>query len=133
MDKKCINPDGLFNSTQYGFSQVVIARGSKTVYISGQVGWDNKENIISKNDLAKQTDKAFENLKCAVESADGTMSDFVSLRIYIKHDYMNKTKPVSENLKKYFPTDPPVTTWIGVQSLADKDFLIEIDGIAVLD
>ena len=61
------------------------------------------------------------------------MNDVVALRIYIRHDWMDKTAPVSEALKEFFPDDnPPAATWIGVQSLARPEFLVEIEGTAVI-
>jgi enamine deaminase RidA (YjgF/YER057c/UK114 family) len=58
MNKKCINPKELFNSTQYGFSQIVTSEHGKTVFISGQVAWDENLNIVGKNDLRAQAQKA---------------------------------------------------------------------------
>lgn len=93
MPKISLNPDTLFDSVQYGFSQIVVAEGRRTIYWSGQVAWDEKQNI-----------------------------------------WMDKTAPVSEGLKAFFPGDnPPAATWIGVLSLARPEFLIEIEGTTVLD
>jgi len=55
MNKKCINPQELFNSTQYGFSQIVVCDPGKIVFISGQVAWDENLNIVGENDLKIQT------------------------------------------------------------------------------
>lgn len=41
--KEYIKPPEPFRSLQYGFSQIVTAAGGKTVYLSGQVAWDEKE------------------------------------------------------------------------------------------
>ena len=41
--------------------------------------------------------------------------------------------PITEALRKYFPgKDLPASTWLGVQSLAEEGFLIEVDAIAVV-
>ena len=82
MKRECINPKTLFDSRQYGFSQVVVTNPGKMVFISGQVAWDKNLNIVGKNDLAKQTEKSIENLRIAVESAGGNLEDIVMLRIY---------------------------------------------------
>ena len=134
MSKISLNPNTLFNSRQYGFSQIVVAQGSRTVYWSGQVAWDENEQIVGENDLRAQVWQALENVKTAVSAAGGSLDDVVALRIYILHDWMDKTAPVSAGLKAFFPGDhPPATTWIGVQSLARPEFLIEIEGTAVLE
>ena len=134
MSKISLNPDSLFDSKQYGFSQVVVAQGNRTVYFSGQVAWDAEQHIIGEDDLRAQVWRALQNVQTAVSAAGGTMADIVALRIYILHNWMDKTAPVSEGLKAFFPDDhPPTATWIGVQSLARPEFLIEIEGTAVID
>jgi enamine deaminase RidA (YjgF/YER057c/UK114 family) len=36
-------------------------------------------------------------------------------------------------MRKYFPqSNLPTSTWLGVQSLAEEGFLIEVDAIAVV-
>ena len=134
MTKESLNPNSLFNSLQYGFSQIVVAEGQRTVYFSGQVAWDENENIVGENDLRAQVWQSLKNVETAVTTAGATLNDIVALRIYIVHDWMDRTAPVSEGLKAFFPGEhPPATTWIGVQSLARPEFLIEIEGTAVLD
>lgn len=61
--KECINTNSLFDSRQYGFSQIVISNPGKLVFISGQVAWDENSNIVRGNDLAKQAQKSIDNLK----------------------------------------------------------------------
>lgn len=39
MPKEAVNPPGLFPSLQHGFSQVVVARGARMVFLSGQTAW----------------------------------------------------------------------------------------------
>lgn len=131
MSKTSLNPDMLFNSVQYGFSQIVVAQGSRTVYFSGQVAWDESQNTIGENDLRAQVWQSLRNVETAVTTAGATLNDIVALRIYIVHDWTDKTTPVSEGLKEFFPENPPTATWIGVQSLARPEFLIEIEGTAV--
>jgi enamine deaminase RidA (YjgF/YER057c/UK114 family) len=132
MPRKTINPDRLFNSLQYGFSQIAIGSGSRFVTVSGQVGWDQDGNIVGKDDLAVQTVKAFENLEVAMVAAGGSLEDVVSLRIYIVQTVMGQSSAISDGLRRFFPATPPTTTWIGVPMLANADFLVEIEAFAVL-
>lgn len=133
MSKTSLNPDTLFDSRQYGFSQVVVARGGRTVYFSGQVAWDENQNIIGAGDLRAQVWQSLRNVETAVTAAGGALADVVALRLYIVHDWMDRTAPVSEGLKAFFPDNPPTATWIGVHSLARPEFLVEVEGTAVLD
>lgn len=133
MNKLAVNPKELFNSTQYGFSQIIVSDPGKLVFISGQVAWDSNLNIVGKNDLKIQTQKSIENLKIAMESVGGTLDNIVMLRIY-KVDYKKEDGTViNELLKENFGTvAPPASTWISVKGLANEDFLIEIEAQAVL-
>ena len=83
MPKEYTNPDSLFRSLEYGFSQIVAANGGKTVYISGQTAWNTQRQIIGGTDLAQQARQALRNVQAAVEAIDGTLADVVALRIYI--------------------------------------------------
>ena len=84
MPKENLNPLSLFLlSLQHGFSQVVIASGAKTVFISGQTAWDVNKQIVGGANLGQQTRQALRNVRAAVEAAGGSLSDVVALRIYI--------------------------------------------------
>jgi enamine deaminase RidA (YjgF/YER057c/UK114 family) len=134
MSKAYLNPDSLFPSLQSGFSQIVIASGSKTIFISGQTAWDANRQIIGGTDLGEQTRQALHNIQTAVEVAGGTMADVVALRIYIVNYNPEQADTISSALREFFPEERrPVSTWIGVSALAVPDFLIEIEATVVLD
>ncbi len=134
MPKQHINPDSLFPSLQHGFSQIVVASGAKTVYISGQTAWNEKKEIIGASDLAEQARQALRNVEAAVRSAGGTLADVVALRIYIVNYKPEDAGAVGNALREFFPEERrPASTWIGVSSLAVPDFLIEIEVTAVLE
>ena len=133
MKKQSLNPDTLFDSAQFGFSQIVVARPGQMVFISGQVAWDENLNIVGENDLAKQTQKALENLKTAMAAAGGTLADVVMLRIYKVNLQSEDTSIISRALLEYFGYEQqPASTWLSVQGLANPGFLIEIEAQAVL-
>lgn len=134
MPKEHINPDSLFPSLQFGFSQIVTSQGGKTVYLSGQVAWNAEEKIVGAN-LQEQMRQSLKNIQTALETVGGTLDDVVHLRIYVVN-YKPETDAVAiaNGLKEFFTSDrPPATTWLGISSLADKDFLIEIEATAVLE
>lgn len=133
MSVEMINPKELFDSRQYGFSQIAIASGQKFIYLSGQVGWDKNQQVVGEGDLRAQTWQALENIRTGLTHAGATLANIVSMRIYIVYSEMKNSGAVTEGLLHFFPGDnPPPTTWIGVPGLANKDFLIEIEPVAVL-
>jgi enamine deaminase RidA (YjgF/YER057c/UK114 family) len=134
MPKEYVNPNNLFPSLPYGFSQVVIATGKKMVFISGQTAWDAEKNIVGGDSVLEQARQAFRNLETAMAAAGGTLEDVVSLRIYVVDYQAESGTAVGTALREFFsPEKPPVSTWIGVSALADPEFLIEIEATAVLD
>ena len=134
MSKTYINPKSLYPTTDYGFSQVITCTGGKTVYLSGMVGWDAEKNLVGSGDLRDQTWQAFHNIETAMKEAGGSLTDVVSLRIYIIDDKMPESGVVSEALLQFFPEKQlPVTTWLGISSLANKNFFIEIEAVGVID
>jgi len=134
MPKERVNPPSLFPSLQHGFSQIVTVRGGKTVYISGQTAWDANKRIVGGADLGEQARQALRNVRTAVEAVGGTMADVVSLRIYVVNYKPEDAESVGEALREFFPAEaPPASTWLGVTSLAVRDFLIEIEAIAVVE
>ena len=119
MNAEFINPNRLFNSTQYGFSQIVACSPGMKVYISGQVAWDEENNIIGKDNLEIQTKKSIENLSIAMEAVGGTLADIVFLRIYKVGSYSEEDGIIiSEALKTFFDINSlPASTWISVNGL----------------
>lgn len=132
MPRETHNPDTLFNSVQYGFSQIAVGSGSRIVTISGQVGWDQTGKMVPPGDFKTQTMTAFHNLGLAMQAVGGTLEDILLLHIYIVATAMEESSAVREALQHFFPTSPPASSWIGVPRLANADFLIEVEAIAVL-
>jgi len=134
MGKEYVNPSSLFRSLDHGFLQAVVASGRRTIYLSGQTAWDAEKRLIAGQDLDGQTMMAFRNVRAVVEAAGGTMADVVSLRLYIVDYKPEKAGAISRALREFFPDDAkPATTWLGVVSLANPEFLIEVEATAVLE
>ena len=134
MPKEYINPNSLFPSLPYGFSQIVVATGKKMVFISGQTAWDEQKNIVGRDSVLEQARQAFRNLEKAMEAAGGTLKDIVALRIYVVDYQAESGTAVGTVLREFFSQEnPPASTWIGVSALAVPEFLIEIEATAVLD
>lgn len=132
MTHEYLNPPELFPSLQYGFSQVVTTTPGKTIYLSGQVAWDAQQEIVGEGDLRAQAWQALLNIETALKAAGAALTDVVSLRIYVVQEELAiNGAAIGDALKAFFPEEAaPASTWIGVASLADEAFLVEIEAIA---
>lgn len=134
MPKTPINPESVFRSLEFGFSQAVLASGRQTLYVSGQTAWDADRQIVGGSDLEAQARQAFINIRRVVESAGANLDDVVLLRIYVVDYRPEHANAVGAALRASFPRPrKPASTWLGVTSLARPEFLIEIEAVAVLE
>jgi len=127
--RSLIVPAGLFDSRQYGFAQVTVVPTpfGRAVHVSGQVAWDADQKIVGPGDIGRQLEQSLDNLAAALASAGATLDQVGALRLYIRQSHMSEGKAISAALKAAFGDNPPCSTWIGVTSLADDDFLIEVE------
>jgi enamine deaminase RidA (YjgF/YER057c/UK114 family) len=129
MSRSLHAPAGVFDSRQHGFAQVTIVPGpfGDAVHVSGQVAWDTQRNIVGPGDIGRQLVKSLENLATALESVGARLDQVGALRLYIRQSHMHEGTAISGALKAAFGDNPPCATWIGVPSLADEQFLIEVE------
>jgi enamine deaminase RidA (YjgF/YER057c/UK114 family) len=72
-------------------------------------------------------------LGSAINAAGGTLEKIVMLRIYIVNYQKEDIAIISQILKDTFGTrNPPASSWLNVQGLANDGFMIEIEAQAVI-
>ena len=126
-----LNPDGL--NKPAGYTHVVVTEPRKLVYISGQVAWDNKGEIVGKGDFRAQVTKALENLRLALSAAGATMEDLIKVNYYVVNLKPDQVPIIREVRSRYFSAEyPPASTLVGVTALVREDFMIEIEAVAVV-
>ena len=134
MTNRYLQPDDLWPSAQFGFSQVVVSTGMKIIHCAGQTAWDKDLNIVGGEDLEQQATQTLENVQAALAAAGATMRDVVRLDIYVVDYQRDKIPAISAALSRYFdPERLPANTLLGVAALAMPEFLIEITATAVVD
>jgi len=116
-----------------GYSQYaeIDMGGSTMIVMAGQVALNKNGALVGKDDIAKQAEQTFINIKHIVEDAGGTMNDLVKLSYYIKD--VSKIQAVRNVRDKYINTQsPPASTLVEVSKLFRDDVLIEIEATAVI-
>lgn len=117
----------------FGWTHVASVTGGKTVYISGQVGINERGEVVGKGDLRTQTDQAFRNIAHALAAVGATFRDVVKTNLYVVGLRPEHVPILREVRGRYVSSDhPPVSTLVGVSGLVGPDWLIEIEAIAVV-
>ena len=125
------NPPGIWSPGPRAFSQGVVAGEGVTLYITGQVAWDENDKVVGVGDVAAQTAKTFENIKVIVEAAGGTLEDIVALTIYfLDRAHLPSIQEVRRQYIK--PSGAPASTAIQVAGLVIPELLVEITPVALI-
>lgn len=116
------------------FSQVVVAKGARTIHISGQVATDETGALVGGSDLGQQTTQVMRNLGRALASAGASFADVVKITTYVV-GYRPELRPVIGQARSPFfaGREPPASTLVGVSALAAPEWLVEIEATAVTD
>jgi enamine deaminase RidA (YjgF/YER057c/UK114 family) len=126
-----ISPDALIKNP--AFSNVVVVTGPvKTVYVGGQDAVDASGAIIGKGDLKAQTEQVLKNIQVALAAGGAQPEHVIKLNIYIVE---GQSIPAGfEAFQRVWgsPPNPPAISGMFVSGLANPDFLVEIDAIAVV-
>jgi len=104
-------------------------KAGNMVFVAGMLALDAGGQIVGRGHIAGQTRQALENVKAIVEAGGGRMSDIVKTTVYITD--MANFAAMNEVYKTYFSSEPPARATVKAD-LVNKDFLVEIDAIAVI-
>jgi len=124
-----INPEGLMKSP--AFSQAVVTEGNgKTIYVGGQNAIDADGSIIGKGNMSLQSAQVMRNVETALAAAGATFSDVVKMNIYVVQGQNAKEAfAAAQPFMKQCP-QPPAITGLFVASLANPEYLLEVEAIA---
>ena len=105
-------------------------RCGEQVFISGLVPLGEDGAVLGINDPGEQARVVFRMIQHSVEAAGGKMSDVMRLRIYVTD--MRHRPAVLAARREFFSGDFPCSTLVGVSTLVDPAFLVEIDADAII-
>ncbi|MEU8132117.1 RidA family protein [Streptodolium elevatio] len=111
----------------YKISQAVRAGG--LVYVSGQAGFTEDGRTVEGGFLA-QGRQAFRNLQRVLEAAGLTFADVVKVGIFVR-DMASHLDQLIELREEFLVKPYPADTLIEVVALAQPDWLIEVEVVAL--
>ena len=123
----------MFHLNQYerdfGYSQAVLI--DKTLYISGSVAADQNGRLVAAGDMAGQMRAAYANIGRTL-AAHGVGFDEVVKETVYTTDMDAFLKATDLRFEFYDKERLPTTSWVQVQRLVDRGFLVEIEVVAEL-
>ena len=126
-----LNPDTLNRNP--AFTNIIVVSGSvKTLYVGGQNALDASGTIIGKGDFKAQTEQVLKNIQAALSAGGARMEHVIKWNLYVVQG-----QPLQEGFGVFQQfwgrqTNPPAITMAFVAGLANPDFLLEMDAIAVV-
>ena len=124
------NPPGMSKPT--GYSHIVEINGPhRTIYLAGQTGIGADGKVAE--GFRAQAVQVMENLKIALASVGGDFEHVVKLNSYLTNIEANANE-FREVRARYFTNKStlPAATLVQVVRLANPNFLLEVEVIAVL-
>jgi enamine deaminase RidA (YjgF/YER057c/UK114 family) len=125
------NPEGLHRNP--GYSQAVAVTGNvTTIYVGGQNAVDASGEIVGRGDIGVQAEQVIRNVETALADAGATIQHVIKWNVYILHG--SSPVPGFEAFQRAWGDrpNPPLVTVAFVAGLADPDYLVEIEAVAVV-
>lgn len=125
------NPVSVATPKGYSQAAVVDLGNCKMIILSGQVPLDSKGNLVGKDDLSKQTEQVFLNIKNIISDLGGTMDNIVKLGIYMVD--VSQVQTFRDIRNKFIDIkNPPASTLVQVSKLFRDDVLLEVEATAII-
>ena len=127
-------PEGMnirMSAGKPSYSHVVTVSGTgKIVYTAGQLARDIVGNCVGKGDMRAQIEQVAENVRMCLEAAGATFADLVKTTTFVTDiDEFFKHVDVRHRI---FQPGLPTSTTIEVRKLAHADYMVEVEGVAVI-
>ena len=129
---RAVLPDGW--PQPRGFSHAVVATGSRTVRVAGQLSTENGAPVASGLSTGEQWRLALANVITVVRAAGGDVSHVVLLRAYVTdiEEFKRELPAIGQAWASTFGQHFPAMTLVGISQLVDPNARVEIEGEAVL-
>jgi enamine deaminase RidA (YjgF/YER057c/UK114 family) len=105
-------------------------KSGNTLFLSGLVSRNGKDNTTVKGDITAQTKTVLDNGAAILKAAGMSFADVVASRIYITDD--TTFQAMNTAYRTYFPSSPPARATVKA-GLTNPDYVVEITMVAVKD
>jgi 2-iminobutanoate/2-iminopropanoate deaminase len=123
-ERLVIHPQGWIKSPNpYSYA----IRSGETLFLSGLVSRNGRDNSVVAGDVATQTRTVLDNAGELLKAAGMTHANVVSSRVYLPDT--SSFQQMNETYRRYFPSAPPARATVGAD-LAGSQYNVEITLIA---
>jgi enamine deaminase RidA (YjgF/YER057c/UK114 family) len=115
-----------------GYANGILAEGP-TLYVAGQIGWDEKGNFAS-DALLDQFDRALANVVAVLRAGGAEPTDVIRMTIYVTDlpAYREGAPKLGAIWRAHFGRHYPAMALVGVAGLVEPRAKVEIEATAVL-
>jgi 2-iminobutanoate/2-iminopropanoate deaminase len=117
------------------YSHVSVAPKARVAFIAGQLAVGPDGEMVGVGDIDAQIERCFRNIELVLKSLGGGWSNLAKMTTYVTTpEAIGDFYRVRETLyREFFPTEKyPPNTLLVVSRLVRPEFLVEIEGVAVL-
>lgn len=126
-----INPEDL--PTPLSYTHVIVATGSRLVFVAGQEPEDEQGNLVGPGDLAAQARQVFANLGRALAAGGARPDQVAKITIFVVNYRPGYLPAIEDGRVALFGDHKPADTLVGVEALSRPEYLIEVEAIAIID
>ncbi|NIB40425.1 RidA family protein [Pseudomaricurvus alkylphenolicus] len=125
-----IQPEGW--AQPKGYSNGILAQG-QTLYVGGQIGWDENEQFQS-DDFVDQVRQTLLNTVAILEAGGARPEHITRMTWYItdKQEYLSRLKEVGAVYREVIGRNFPVMAMVQVVALMEDRAKVEIETTAVI-
>ena len=118
-----------------GFSHAVVAKGTRSVHIAGQLGREpGQAQVAANSDMGAQWRHALSNLLTVLRAAGGEPGNLVMLRAFVTSiaEFNAAGAAIGEAWSATLGRHFPAMTLVQISALIDPNAKVEIEGEAIL-
>jgi enamine deaminase RidA (YjgF/YER057c/UK114 family) len=125
-EKKIIRPSDVHEVTPRYEHAVVVG---DTVYLAGQIALDSDGNLVGPGDAEAQARQLYANMGRVLAASGATFNDVVSMTVYMTN---LQHREGHNKVRGELGITTPANTSVVISALAQPEFLLEVEAIAVL-
>lgn len=125
MEKSVFQANNVYPAV--GYSHLV--KTGPIVWTSGLVAHGSDGKIVGRGDIDAQVEQVYTNMREALATVGLDFSDVIKITIFATNILFRPR--IMEARSKYFPTDPPASSFFVVTALSSADQLFEMEAMAL--